>query len=76
MISLKKRTARYSSKEPRVKMKHIFKCTECGKYTMKESCSCGGKAVNCKPAKYSPEDNYGKYRRQVKRKALEEKGIL
>ena len=57
-------------------MKHIFKCIECGKYTMKESCSCGGKAVNCKPAKYSPEDNYGKYRRQFKRKSLEDKGIL
>lgn len=49
-------------------MKHILRCTKCGKYTMKEKCGCGGKAVSQKPAKYSPEDKFGKYRRLAKKK--------
>lgn len=48
-------------------MKHILKCLKCGKYTLKEKCSCGGKAVSAKPAKYSPEDKFGKYRRLAKK---------
>jgi len=32
--------------------------------------------VSPKPPKYSPEDRYGKYRRQAKRKEIEEKGWL
>lgn len=47
-------------------MKHILKCQSCGKYTMSEKCSCGGKAVLIKPAKYSPEDKYGHLRRKAK----------
>lgn len=46
-------------------MKHIQKCTKCGIYTMKDEC-CGEKTTNPKPAKYSPEDKYAKYRRQYK----------
>lgn len=49
-------------------MKHILKCGSCKKYTMKEACSCGGKAVLAKSPKFSPEDKYGKYRREEKRK--------
>ena len=49
-------------------MKHILKCTSCRNYTMKEECSCGGKAVSAKPAKYSPEDRFGKYRRLAKKR--------
>lgn len=47
-------------------MKHILKCVECGKYTLNEICSCGGKALSPIPAKYSPQDHYGEYRRKAK----------
>ena len=36
---------------------------------MKEDCSCGSKAVTTRPAKYSPEDKWGKYRRIAKAEA-------
>jgi len=57
-------------------MHHILKCQQCGKYTMKEECSCGGKAVSPRPPKFSPDDKYAEYRRKVKMKELEEKGFL
>jgi len=57
-------------------MKHILKCESCGKYTMKEKCSCSGKAVNPKPAKYNPEDPYGEYRRKVKEDKWKKEGLL
>jgi H/ACA ribonucleoprotein complex subunit 3 len=48
-----------------VMAKEIFKCCE---YTLKEICSiCGNKTKSTKPAKYSPEDKYGKYRRIAKK---------
>jgi len=50
-------------------MKHIMKCSQCGNYTMKAVCSkCNGKCYEAKPAKYSPEDKYGKYRRIAKKR--------
>jgi len=53
----------------------LLKCNGCGRYTMKALCaSCGGKAVSPGPAKYSPEDHYGKYRRQLKREARAKQG--
>lgn len=55
---------------------HILKCAECGKYTLKEVCGCGGKAVSARPPKYSPEDKYGEYRRAVKKEELEKKRLL
>ncbi len=51
--------------------RHILKCVVCGSYTMKEI-HCGKKTISPKPMKYSPEDKYGKYRRQVKK----EKGLI
>ena len=57
-------------------MSQILKCGKCRAYTMIERCSCGGKAITVKPAKYSPEDKYGAYRRKAQRKELEEKGLL
>jgi H/ACA ribonucleoprotein complex subunit 3 len=58
-------------------MKHILKCQKCGAYTMKDSCPlCGAKTETPKPAKYSPEDKYASYRRQVKKQALSDKGLL
>jgi len=35
-------------------------------YGLEETCSCGGKRINPKPPKYSPEDKYGDYRRAAK----------
>jgi H/ACA ribonucleoprotein complex subunit 3 len=56
---------------------HILKCTGCGKYSMNEKCpSCGAKTVPPMPAKYSPEDQYGKYRREAKKDALKSKGLI
>ena len=56
--------------------KHIFRCKKCREYTMKEICSCSGKAISTRPAKYSPEDKYGKYRRETKRENLKKQGML
>jgi len=57
--------------------KKILKCQNCGTYTMKGKCpDCKGKAVNIIPAKFSPEDKYGKYRRAGKQKDLKDKGLL
>jgi H/ACA ribonucleoprotein complex subunit 3 len=57
-------------------MKHIHKCQECGKYLISEKCSCGGKAIENKPAKYSPEDKYGEYRRQAKEENRKKEGVI
>ncbi|WP_316558519.1 RNA-protein complex protein Nop10 [Methanimicrococcus hongohii] len=44
--------------------KRIKKCKGCGRYTLSDACpDCGGDCVSPKPASYSPEDRYGKYRR-------------
>ncbi|MCX6711916.1 MAG: RNA-protein complex protein Nop10 [Candidatus Woesearchaeota archaeon] len=49
--------------------KEILKCCN---YTLKDTCSiCGKKTISTKPAKYSPEDKYGKYRRIAKKNDLE-----
>lgn len=45
----------------------IFKCSNCNTYTMESLCkSCNTKTITSKPAKYSPEDRYGHYRRLAK----------
>lgn len=54
----------------------IRHCDSCGKYMLKETCSCGRKTESRSPPKYSPEDRLAKYRRQEKRKILQEKGLL
>lgn len=43
-------------------------CTGCKEYTLRtDACPhCGGKVQASKPAKYSPEDHYGEYRRKLK----------
>ncbi|MBI2664572.1 nucleolar RNA-binding Nop10p family protein [Candidatus Woesearchaeota archaeon] len=57
-------------------MKHILKCVKCANYTLNSQCSCGGVASTPRPAKFSPEDNYGRYRRLAKAAALKERGLL
>ncbi|HYD02677.1 MAG TPA: nucleolar RNA-binding Nop10p family protein [Alphaproteobacteria bacterium] len=54
-------------------MKHILKCSKCKSYGLSEICACGHKRTDYKPPKYSPEDKYGKYRREAKRLEKEKK---
>ncbi|MDP7116194.1 MAG: nucleolar RNA-binding Nop10p family protein [Candidatus Woesearchaeota archaeon] len=57
-------------------MRHILRCRACGSYTMSEKCKCSGKAGTSKPAKFSPEDRYGAYRRKVLKPELISRGLL
>ena len=57
-------------------MKHILRCQKCDKYILSEKCECGGKAIENKPPKYSPEDKYADYRRKVKEKEWKKQGLL
>jgi len=52
----------------------LKKC-DCG-YTLRKTCAKGHETVSPKPAKYSTEDAYGKYRRTAKEPLLKEKGLL
>jgi len=46
----------------------LKRCTSCGEYTLQEACPrCGHPAKPNRPAKYSPEDPYGEYRRKLKK---------
>ena len=46
----------------------LKRCTSCKEYTLQETCPrCGAAAKPNRPAKFSPEDNYGEYRRKLKR---------
>lgn len=48
-------------------MLHILKCNKCKKYTLKEYCpDCNTKTISPKPAKFSPEDKWGFWRRKAK----------
>ncbi len=50
----------------------IHKCPCCNLYTLKDACpKCNSVTRKVRPAKFSPEDKYGKYRRMMK----EEQGI-
>ncbi|AKB85941.1 RNA-protein complex protein Nop10 [Methanococcoides sp. LMO-2] len=50
----------------------IRKCTQCNIYTLKENCpECGEPSRNPLPARFSPLDPYGKYRRISKRREME-----
>ena len=54
-----------------MKMK-MKRCRSCGEYTLKNKCPyCDGEVIY--PAKYSPEDKYGKYRRILKKQQLKNK---
>lgn len=40
------------------------KCPKCGRYSTETVCQdCGSQTVIAHPAKFSPDDKYGKYRR-------------
>jgi len=45
----------------------ILQCTKCREYSLKRKCvKCGADCLSNKPARYSPEDRWGKYRRMAK----------
>ncbi|MGC9443329.1 MAG: RNA-protein complex protein Nop10 [Candidatus Methanospirareceae archaeon] len=45
----------------------IRRCGVCGEYTLQEICpKCGSGTKRAKPARFSPQDPYGKYRRMMK----------
>ncbi|HOV81798.1 MAG TPA: RNA-protein complex protein Nop10 [Methanothrix sp.] len=49
----------------------ILRCGACGRYTLKDICpACGGQTANSKPARFSPDDPYGRYRRALGREAV------
>ena len=44
----------------------LLRCPDHG-YTLKEACpACGASTTRAGPAKYSPEDPYGRYRRKLR----------
>ncbi|HUR24609.1 MAG TPA: RNA-protein complex protein Nop10 [Candidatus Thermoplasmatota archaeon] len=46
----------------------LRRCTGCQEYTLQDACPrCGAAATPNRPAKFSPEDQYGEYRRKLKR---------
>jgi H/ACA ribonucleoprotein complex subunit 3 len=46
----------------------LRKCGSCRSYTMMSTCpKCGGVTFMSMPAKYSPDDRYGEYRRRLKK---------
>lgn len=46
----------------------LRRCPECRTYTLKEQCpKCAGTTLMPMPARYSPEDRYGSYRRKLKK---------
>ncbi len=58
-------------------MKKILTCQTCSLYTMKQLCpKCSGKTVEAKPPKFSLDDKYASYRREVKETSREEKGLI
>lgn len=49
--------------------REILKCFSCKIYTLKDFCpKCNSKTATPKPAKFSPEDKTGRFRRIYKRK--------
>jgi len=48
----------------------LRKCTNCRLYTLKDLCpKCGLGTIMPIPARYSPQDSYGEYRRRLKKLA-------
>lgn len=46
----------------------LRKCPTCSGYTLQPKCAkCGVATLMPLPAKYSPDDRYGEYRRKLKR---------
>jgi H/ACA ribonucleoprotein complex subunit 3 len=53
---------------------YLRKCPSCGTYTLKDSCPVHNVPTTVPaPARFSPEDRYGSYRRRLIRKLEAEK---
>ncbi|MFW5746933.1 MAG: RNA-protein complex protein Nop10 [Nanoarchaeota archaeon] len=49
--------------------KEIMRCTRCGRFTFEAECpECGRETTIVRPARFSPKDQYGKYRRIAKKR--------
>jgi rRNA maturation protein Nop10 len=57
-------------------MKRMKYCPKCKKYTLEETCSCGGATVVRIPPRYSPIDKTAKYRRLARKEDLQKRGLL
>lgn len=57
-------------------MKHIFKCGNCGKYTMKEVCGCGQKTLIARHVRYTPNDKFASYKRKAKIDEYTSRGLI
>jgi len=56
---------------------HIMICPKCKHYTLEKFCPyCNVETVPPKPAKFSIEDHYGKYRRKAKEEKLRSDGLI
>ncbi|HOT04085.1 MAG TPA: RNA-protein complex protein Nop10 [Methanolinea sp.] len=45
----------------------LRRCPRDRTYTLQDNCpACGGPTVSAHPARFSPDDRYGKYRREMK----------
>ncbi|OYT29539.1 ribosome biogenesis protein [Thermoplasmatales archaeon ex4572_165] len=54
-------------------MTSLYYCSHCKEYTLQNSCSaCNNKTIERKPARFSPQDHYGLYRRELKKQQLKE----
>ncbi len=54
---------------------NILVCPECKRYSMADTCpECDARTNTPHPSRFSPEDRYGKYRRELKALAEEEEG--
>jgi H/ACA ribonucleoprotein complex subunit 3 len=52
----------------------ILHCEKCHIYTLKEKCpKCSSKTLSKIPAKFSPEDRFGNYRRKYKKNVIQDK---
>lgn len=57
-------------------MRHIYKCSSCNKYTMKEVCACGNGTLLARPLKYTPDDRMAIYRRKAKLEEYGRRGLI
>lgn len=49
-------------------MPEILRCSKCGEYSLEHECKCRGECISPRPAKWSAEDKYFKYRMRYKKK--------
>lgn len=66
---------KFDGKERLFKMKELLRCSKCEQYTMKKE-HCGIKTISPKPAKWKPDDKYGRLRREAKKEEWEKEGLL